>query len=736
MREFKQSVVKGMIFMLCLLCSATFLFNLAGVACGEYMKYETGDLNFNVESLMIDDAETYARNVCYTLSHNMKAIENVDAINENIERTNFIYELSDNHGNTCTNMVDGDKFSTMLDGSEILKESFLERLTLNDNSEYEGGFYCFDTKEAEEYINHLKSFYNDVEYRTEKVKINFDDYSSNYEWRFWYGNIFNTQLTDFEEAIELGEEEGVPKSIIKTDSNGNKYFEAYKLFLKTDFKMKNSFYYGWKHSFSVRDEFYYIDWFGKTVLANETKTVVVTIVSFFIGLLLYTYLVKTAVRRDEDGNFQLSLFDKIPLEFLLALFSAVIIGIPLLIDFSDSFGDNLELVVIVVFLGVLLALAAIISLSVTISARIKSKTLFKSFLIYILISGFFKFIKKLSRWFMSLMERLSFYGISFLYLAIVFGFDFLISMIFLSMGFNDEFEIFLYLFLKFCLYVFMAFIVVQMKKIQNGINEISTGNLEYKINTAYMLPPFKKIAQRLNEIGKGMDLAIDDKVKSERLKAELITNVSHDIKTPLTSIINYVDILKREGLGSPNASSYLEVIDRQSARLKKLTEDLVEASKANTGNINVIITDVNVNVLLAQVVGEYSEKFEAGDLEPVVTLSEADPIIKADGNLLWRIFDNLLSNICKYSKSGTRVYLETACVGDKVTMTFKNISNQSLNIPGDELMERFVRGDSSRNTEGSGLGLSIAKSFAVLQNADFRIDIDGDLFKSIISFDK
>lgn len=736
MREFKQSVVKGMIFMLCLLCSATFLFNLAGVACWEYMKYETGDLNFNVESLMIDDAETYARNVCYTLSHNMKAIENVDAINENIGITNFIYELSDNHGNICTNMVDGDKFSTKLDGSEILKERFLERLTLNDNSEYEGEFYCFDTKEVEEYINHLKSFYNDVEYRTEKVKINLDDYSSDYEWRFWYGNIFNTQLTDFEEAIELGEEEGVPKSIIKTDSNGNKYFEAYKLFLKTDFKMKNSFYYGWKHGFSVRDEFYYIDWLGKTVLKNETKTVIVTLVSFFIGLLLYTYLVKTAGRKDEDGNFQLSLFDRTPLEFLLALLSAVIIGIPFLIDYSDSFGDHFELAVIVVFLGVVLALAAMISLSITISARIKSKTLFKSFLIYILISGFFKFIKNLSKWFINLMEKLSFYGISFLYLAIVFGFDFLISMIFLSMGFNDEFEIFLYLFLKFCLYVFVAFIVVQMKKIQNGINEISTGNLEYKINTAYMLPPFKKIAQRLNEIGKGMDLAIDDKVKSERLKAELITNVSHDIKTPLTSIINYVDILKREGLGSPNASSYLEVIDRQSARLKKLTEDLVEASKANTGNINVIITDVNVNVLLAQAVGEYSEKFEAGDLEPVVTLSETEPIIKADGNLLWRIFDNLLSNICKYSKSGTRVYLETACVGDKVTMTFKNISNQSLNIPGDELMERFVRGDSSRNTEGSGLGLSIAKSFAVLQNADFRIDIDGDLFKSIISFDK
>ena len=210
---------------------------------------------------------------------------------------------------------------------------------------------------------------------------------------------------------------------------------------------------------------------------------------------------------------------------------------------------------------------------------------------------------------------------------------------------------------------------------------------------------------------------------------ELITNVSHDIKTPLTSIVNYVDLLKKEEMPSDSAREYLEVLDRQSQRLRKLTEDLVEASKASTGNIPVSLAPTDLNVLLSQVCGEYQQRLEKQVLEPVLSLCEPGAAAMADGRLLWRVLDNLMSNICKYAMPGTRVYLSTEAGEDGVRMVVKNISRYPLNISADELTERFVRGDSSRSTEGSGLGLSIATSLMSLQGGGFRLTIDGDLFK-------
>ena len=247
---------------------------------------------------------------------------------------------------------------------------------------------------------------------------------------------------------------------------------------------------------------------------------------------------------------------------------------------------------------------------------------------------------------------------------------------------------------------------------------------------------FKKHGENLNSISVGMAHAVDEKIKSERLKAELITNVSHDIKTPLTSIINYVDLLKKEDLHNETAEGYIKVLDRQSGRLKKLTEDLVEASKASTGNIAVNAQRTNVVELLNQSAGEYEERFEAAKLTPVITASAPDIPILADGRLLWRVFDNLLNNIIKYSQEGTRVYMNINEKNNLVTVAFKNISRDSLNISTDELMERFIRGDSARTSEGSGLGLSIARSLTELQGGRFDLLVDGDLFKAIIRFDK
>lgn len=282
--------------------------------------------------------------------------------------------------------------------------------------------------------------------------------------------------------------------------------------------------------------------------------------------------------------------------------------------------------------------------------------------------------------------------------------------------------------------IFLIYFVISLNKIQKGSKEMASGNLDYHVDASYMAPSLRECGENLNNMSNGLKAALDEKMKSEHMKTELITNVSHDIKTPLTSIVNYVGLLKRDGLDSPAAQEYLDVIERQSKRLKKLTEDLIEASKATSGCINVNAENTDVNVLLSQAVAEYSDRFEASDLETVMDLSPDNPVIFADGRLLWRVFDNLFNNIRKYSLGGTRVYIRSEVFGDKCVISFTNISKEKLNISSDELMERFVRGDSSRNTEGSGLGLSIARSLTNLQGGAFDIDIDGDLFKATVTF--
>ena len=275
---------------------------------------------------------------------------------------------------------------------------------------------------------------------------------------------------------------------------------------------------------------------------------------------------------------------------------------------------------------------------------------------------------------------------------------------------------------------------INLRRLQKGGEAIAEGDMTYRVNTRHLLPAFRRHGENLNSIGTGMQKAVEVQMRSERMKAELITNVSHDIKTPLTSIVNYVDLLKTAGLDSPQAPEYLEVLDRQSARLKKLTEDLIEASKASTGNITVHAERTDVNVLVAQAAGEYEEKFKARALEPVLDFRVQEPCVWADGRLLWRVLDNLMSNICKYSLEHTRVYVQTQAQDGRLTVTFKNISKEPLNVSAEELMERFVRGDASRNTEGSGLGLSIARSLTELMGGSFALAIDGDLFKAQVSF--
>lgn len=276
--------------------------------------------------------------------------------------------------------------------------------------------------------------------------------------------------------------------------------------------------------------------------------------------------------------------------------------------------------------------------------------------------------------------------------------------------------------------------IYEFNVVLEGAKRFSNGDISTRIREKLLFGPFKSLANNLNSINDAVNNAVSARVKSESMKTELITNVSHDLKTPLTSIVNYIDLLKKLDIDDPNAKEYIEVIDRQSQRLKKLTVDIVEASKAATGNIELHPEKLDLCVMLSQMDGEYCDRLDQNALSLIINLPDTPTYVNVDGRLLWRVFDNIINNVCKYSLPGTRVYLSLSKENGVVTATLRNISKNELNIAPEELTERFVRGDSSRNTEGSGLGLSIASSLTELMGGKFKITIDGDLFKVSLSF--
>lgn len=303
---------------------------------------------------------------------------------------------------------------------------------------------------------------------------------------------------------------------------------------------------------------------------------------------------------------------------------------------------------------------------------------------------------------------------------------------------------------KFILCGAITFVALMCKELQEGSEALADGDLNYKLDTSHMVLSFKEHGENLNSIGEGISAAVEQRMKSEHLKTELITNVSHDIKTPLTSIINYADLIGKEvsgdakdtgdGTGTETAqereqhiSEYAEVLLRQSQKLKKLLDDLLEASKATTGNLEVHPEVCDVSVLLSQAVGEYEQRFSEKKLETIVKQPEETVKVMADGRHLWRVFDNLLNNIYKYAQAGSRVYLNVEHDGQNANIIFRNMSAYPLEMSPEELEERFTRGDRSRHMEGNGLGLSIAKSLTELQKGDMEIVTDGDLFKVVIT---
>lgn len=300
----------------------------------------------------------------------------------------------------------------------------------------------------------------------------------------------------------------------------------------------------------------------------------------------------------------------------------------------------------------------------------------------------------------------------------------------------SPFFVFLAIIVDIVLFMILMKYTIDKQKVMKGIKEITAGNVEYKIPAEELKGDNRELAESINTIGQGLQNAVEESLKSERLKADLITNVSHDIKTPLTSIINYVDLLKRENIEDPKIKGYIEVLEAKAQRLKILTEDVVEASKISSGNIKLEMMDLNFVEMILQTAGEFSEKFEARDLKLISNLPDRPVLIHVDGRRLWRVLANIYNNAAKYAMEHTRIYADLEETDNAVAFSLKNVSEQALNISADELTERFIRGDISRSTEGSGLGLSIAKNLTEKMNGEFKIYLDGDLFKITLVFPK
>ncbi len=447
-------------------------------------------------------------------------------------------------------------------------------------------------------------------------------------------------------------------------------------------------------------------------------------------LILMIFLYCSAGHRKEAEKPQLNYLDRIPFDlYSLFFFALAFLEIAL---FSENGLWFLPTLYAVAFLFVVAVVDFLLFMAYTLSfaTRVKTGTLFKNTVLRHVFHWLGKGVKAVWSGITWVASNLPLIWKACIWLFVLVLFQLLLGI------FTENIVAFSALAMEMFIFVpFVIYYAIQLQKLQKAGEEISKGDLNYRVQTDNMTPNLKKHAENLNSISLGMSRAVEERLKSERFKTELITNVSHDIKTPLTSIINYVNLLQKEDLQNERARQYLEVLDRQSNRLKKLVVDLVEASKASSGAIKVEFAPCEVNILLQQAVGEYQEKFQNAALEVVLTLPEEPIVILADGRHLWRVFDNLMNNIAKYAQSGTRVYLSLEHRENRVFISFRNISRAPLNIPGEELMERFVRGDSSRNTEGSGLGLSIARSLVELQNGILTLVVDGDLFKVVLSFE-
>ncbi len=465
---------------------------------------------------------------------------------------------------------------------------------------------------------------------------------------------------------------------------------------------------------------------------------VIALISLLLSALVYAYLLYAAGRHTGEDAVRLSFFDRIPTDVFyvltlgLATCAVLLFGLGFnLIDVVN--GRFISMFVLTLMLGVIAAVVILLLftlLSMSTAVRVKAHT----FLSSALTVRFVRWIWRGVRSFFSMIGAML-HNLPILWKLLLSAAGYGLLTVLMTTS-RDGFFVLLWLAASIAAILLLCRSAVGLDRLKRGAKAIAGGDLSCVIDTKYLPHDEKEMAADLSNISAGIGRAVEERMKSERMKTDLITNVSHDLKTPLTSIVNYVDLLKKEDLHNETADGYVAVLDRQAQKLKKLTEDIVEASKASSGVLNVNLAPTDAAELLRQCAAEYAERFAAAGLTPVLRIPDAPVTASADGRLLWRVFDNLLGNVVKYAMPGTRVYLDAEADDTGVTLSVRNISKEPLEKSGDELMERFVRGDASRHAEGSGLGLAIAGSLTALQGGTLTIVPDGDLFRADIRLNR
>lgn len=583
----------------------------------------------------------------------------------------------------------------------------------------------------------LTDLNEDTEFKTENGYIYYKTYLENRNFKFLIiDNKTNTAITNLTQTMRTDSVDKIKEELSKNSYYWNyenkevktnisnlsiediKYVYQYKT-LEENYDC--TIYTSINEDVTQFHDDYYNSYIIYKICTNSVKTAIINIIITLVLIIVSAILITIyAGRKRNFKEIQLELIDKIPLEIILvAMFIPSIMLLFLGIELSYS----LNIATIIGNIGILIIMYSIALISYeSIVRRIKTNTILKNTIIYRLCKWIKNGVKNIFNNF-NLAAKI----------IVILACMLIFTLVFSNWGFTG-------IILLIAMYVF-AFKycfdnITKFLNIKNTVKKIYEGDTKVRLQKDEYTGVLKELCIYVNDIAGGFTNAIDKSLKSERMKTELITNVSHDIKTPLTSIINYVDLLKKEDMPNEKAKEYLDILEQKSQRLKRLTEDLIEASKASSGNIKLDMKKINVNELIKQISGEFEDKFKNKNLDLNIEIPKEDVFILADSRYLYRVMENMYTNIEKYAMENSRVYVDLLEENKKVKIEIKNISKEKLNISANELMERFVRGESSRNTEGSGLGLSIAQSLTKLQKGEFGIYLDGDLFKVIISFNK
>ena len=587
------------------------------------------------------------------------------------------------------------------DYTKIEDDSYNASIYYND--------YNYDNSSINSYINYII-----IDEKTENLYTNIksSDYIKEIQEMKNKKNFWNYEGGKITTNIDSINQDNAKYIIASYSQN---YLEGVKVYSSFDEEA-----YGYSNSYYIQNTVY------EMFKNNQNSPVYLIPITSVLLLAMIVYLVWAIGHEKGKDEIQLSGIDKVPYEILITIiFFALGIFVSLGVASVETIIPQKMLIPLIVisYLGSYGSLA--VGTATTIK-RLKAKSFWRSFLMYKIYAWAKEKVKKLFN--VVSDKNSSKRKITIFY----WGFIIVSGLIFLATA--SGVGVLLLLVFWVFVYILMLKYIEKVDKINQALKEIYEGNPNVHLEKEELTGVLKQMAEYINDIAGGFTNAIEQSLKSERLKTELITNVSHDIKTPLTSIINYVDLLKQEDIKDEKIKQYIDILNQKSLRLKKLIEDLVEASKVSSGNVKLNIEVIDLKELLAQTIGEFEDRFENKNLKIDIEIPDEEVKIKADNRYMYRVIENLFSNITKYSIDNSRVYISLTKQNDKIKLEIKNISKDKLNISPDELMQRFVRGDKSRYTEGSGLGLSIAKSLTEMQDGKFDINIDGDLFKVIIEY--